>query len=264
MNEIQVFNYGASEIRTVQRDGQTWWILKDVCEALELTNPTIVADRLDDDEKDILKTKSDLGLNIPNRGMTIITESGLYNVILRSDKAEAKRFKRWVTHEVLPAIRKHGGYLSPAKIEEVLLNPDTIIRLATELKDEREKNVRLSAKIAKDREKVLFANAVGAANGCIQVGELAKLMCQNGYKIGRQRLFSLLRADGWIMRGSYGRYVPKQYAVQAGYMRIQERIIHVNGEERLTQTILITPKGQQYFINRYVIHQQPVFDWSGA
>lgn len=256
MNEIQVFNYGASEIRTVQRDGQTWWVLKDVCEALELTNPTIVADRLDDDEKDILKTKSDLGLNIPNRGMTIITESGLYNVILRSDKAEAKRFKRWVMHEVLPAIRKHGGYLTPAKIEEVLLNPDTIIRLATELKDEREKNVRLSAKIAKDREKVLFANAVGAANGCIQVGELAKLMCQNGYKIGRQRLFGLLFSDGWIMRGSYGRYIPKQRAIEAGYMRILERVLHINGEERLTPTILITPRGQQYFLNKYVIRQR--------
>lgn len=257
MNEIQVFNYGASEIRTVQRDGQTWWVLKDVCEALGITNPSIVAARLDEDER----AKFDLG----RQGETnIITESGLYNVILRSDKAEAKRFKRWVTHEVLPSIRKHGGYLSPAKIEEVLLNPDTIIRLATELKDEQEKTRKLSAKIAKDREKVLFANAVGATDGCIQVGELAKLMCQNGCKIGRQRLFNLLRADGWIMRGSYGRYVPKQYAVQAGYMRIQERMIHVGNEERLSQTILITPKGQQYFINRYVIHQQPVFDWSGA
>lgn len=260
MNEIQVFNYGASEIRTVQRDGQTWWVLKDVCEALGIENYRNVASRLDDDEKDVHPMDTPGG----KQTILIVNESGLYNVILRSDKAEAKRFKRWVTHEVLPAIRKHGGYLSPAKIEEVLLNPDTIIRLATELKDEREKNVRLSAKIAKDREKVLFANAVGAADGCIQVGELAKLMCQNGCKIGRQRLFSLLRADGWIMRGSYGRYVPKQYAVEAGYMRIQERIIHVNGEERLTQTILITPKGQQYFINRYVIHQQPVFDWSGA
>lgn len=257
MNEIQVFNYGASEIRTVQRNGQMWWVLKDVCEALGITNPSIVAARLDEDER----AKFDLG----RQGETnIITESGLYNVILRSDKAEAKHFKRWVTHEVLPSIRKHGGYLTPAKIEEVLLNPDTIIRLATELKDEREKNVRLSAKIAKDREKVLFANAVGTADGCIQVGELAKLMCQNGCKIGRQRLFRLLCSDGWIMRGSNGRYIPKQYPIEAGYMRIREQFIHVSGEERLTQTILITPKGQQYFLNRYVIHQRPVFDWSGA
>lgn len=253
MNEIQVFNYGESEIRTVHRDGQMWWVLKDVCEALGITNPSIVATRLDEDER----AKFDLG----RQGETnIITESGLYNVILRSDKAEAKRFKRWVTHEVLPAIRKHGGYLTPAKIEEVLLNPDTIIRLATELKDEREKNVRLSAKIAKDREKVLFANAVGAANGCIQVGELAKLMCQNGYKIGSQRLFGLLFADGWIMRGSSGRYIPKQRAIEAGYMRILERILHINGEERLTPTILITPRGQQYFLNKYVIRQR-LIDW---
>lgn len=178
MNEIQVFNYGASEIRTVQRDGQTWWVLKDVCETLGIENYRNVASRLDDDEKDVHPMDTPGG----KQTVLIINESGLYNVILRSDKAEAKRFKRWVTHEVLPAIRKHGGYLTPAKIEEVLLNPDTIIRLATELKDEREKNVRLSAKIAKDREKVLFAKAVGAANGCIQVGELAKLMCQNGYR----------------------------------------------------------------------------------
>lgn len=261
MNEIQVFtNEEFGNVRMMEIDGKPYFAGSDVATALGYQNPSRDVQR---HCKNVVKGRGTDSVGRQNE-MSFISEFDVYRLVMRSKLPDAERFQDWVVEEVLPSIRKHGAYMTPETIEKVLLNPDTIIRLATELKDEREKNVRLSAKIAKDREKVLFANAVGAANGCIQVGELAKLMCQNGYKIGRQRLFNLLRTDGWIMRGSYGRYVPKQYAVQAGYMRILERIIHVNGEERLTPTILITPKGQQYFINRYVIHQQPVFDWSGA
>lgn len=116
MNDLQIFNYGAVPVRTIVKDGEPWWVLADVCQVLGLLNPTVVANRLDDDEKEILKTKLDLVLDIPNRGLTIINESGLYKVILRSDKPEAKKFTRWVTHEVLPAIHKTGSYsVSPYK-----------------------------------------------------------------------------------------------------------------------------------------------------
>lgn len=116
MNDLQIFNYGAVPVRTLVKDGELWWVLADVCQVLGLLNPTVVANRLDDDEKEILKTKLDLVLDIPNRGLTIINESGLYKVILRSDKPEAKKFTRWVTHEVLPAIHKTGSYsVSPYK-----------------------------------------------------------------------------------------------------------------------------------------------------
>ena len=120
MNELQVFSYEGNEIRTIQRAGEPWWVLKDVCSALGLSNPTIVSARLDDDEKDIFKTKSDLVLDVSNRGVTIVNESGLYNVILRSYKPEARHFKRWVTHEVLPAIRKHGAYVTDKAKQQAL------------------------------------------------------------------------------------------------------------------------------------------------
>lgn len=113
MNELQVFTYEKKEVRTIQKNGETWWVLKDVCGVLGLSNPTVVADRLDEDERSKIDPKSDLGSR-SNTPITIINESGLYNVILRSDKPEAKAFKRWVTHEVLPSIRRHGMYATDA------------------------------------------------------------------------------------------------------------------------------------------------------
>jgi len=131
MNELQIFSYQGTNVRTVQRNGEIWWVLKDVCKVLALRNPTVVAGRLDDDEV----TKFDLG------GLSgesnIVNESGLYSVILRSDKAEARKFKRWVTHEVLPSIRKHGAYMTPSKIEEFIADPDLLMGLCIALKNER-------------------------------------------------------------------------------------------------------------------------------
>ena len=141
MNELQVFNYNGNEVRTIQKDGEPWWVLKDVCEVLGLSSPHKVFDRLDEDEK---------GRNqIPTPGgeqeMTVINESGLYNVILRSDKPEAKPFRKWVTSEVLPSIRKHGAYMTPETLEQAILNPDMMIKLCTALKDEQDKNKALQA-----------------------------------------------------------------------------------------------------------------------
>ena len=131
MNELKIFSYEGTEIRTVQHNGETWWVLKDVCRALELSNPTIVAARLDDDER----AKLDLG----RQGETnIINESGLYSVILRSDKPEARKFKRWVTHEVLPSIRKHGAYMTPMTIKELVANPDLLMDMLLTLKAEQQ------------------------------------------------------------------------------------------------------------------------------
>ena len=141
MNELQVFNYNGNEVRTIQKDGEPWWVLKDVCEVLGLSSPHKVFDRLDEDEK---------GRNqIPTPGgeqeMTVVNESGLYNVILRSDKPEAKPFRKWVTSEVLPSIRKHGAYMTPETLEQAILNPDMMIKLCTALKDEQDKNKALQA-----------------------------------------------------------------------------------------------------------------------
>lgn len=139
MNELQIFNYNGNEVRTVQKDGEPWWVLKDVCDVLDIKNSTDVAKRLDVDEV----TRFNLG---GLSGETnIINESGLYNVILRSDKPEAKPFRKWVTSEVLPSIRKHGAYMTPETLEQAILNPDTMIKLCTALKNEQDKNKELQA-----------------------------------------------------------------------------------------------------------------------
>ena len=130
MNELKVFNYENNAVRTTLKNGEIWWVLKDVCDVLHLSNSRKVAERLDEDEKSNV-TQSDVShdaLNIPNRGLTMINESGLYKVILRSDKPEAKKFMRWVTHEVLPSIRKHGAYITSEKMEELMSDPDTWVK----------------------------------------------------------------------------------------------------------------------------------------
>ena len=142
INELQVFSYEGSEIRTVQLGGEPWWVLKDICDALELSNPSVIADRLDEDEKAKVEPKQYLGSR-SNEPATVISESGLYNVILLSRKPEAKKFKRWITHEVLPTIRKHGAYVTSAKLEEMISDPEAWIKVLTALKDERTAKERL-------------------------------------------------------------------------------------------------------------------------
>lgn len=149
MNELTIFNYEGKEIRTVQRDGETWWVLKDVCDVLDLSNPSMIADRLDEDEKMKVDPKQYLGSR-SNEPITIISESGLYNVILLSRKPEAKKFKRWVTHEVLPSIRKHGVYA----VDELLANPDLLIKALQELKAERARNNALTETVHIQRQQI--------------------------------------------------------------------------------------------------------------
>jgi len=146
MNELTIFNYEGKDIRTVQRDGETWWVLKDVCDVLDLSNSRMVADRLDDDEKGVSITDTLGG----KQELTIISESGLYNVILLSRKPEAKKFKRWVTHEVLPSIRRHGVYA----VDELLANPDLLIRALQELKAERARNTALTETVHIQRQQI--------------------------------------------------------------------------------------------------------------
>ena len=144
MNEIQIFDYKGNKVRTVEKDGVTWWVLKDVCNVLEMKDNSAgeVVKRLDKDEYDSIGVTDNLGRE---QNTYVINESGLYNVILRSDKEEAKPFRKWVTGEVLPSIRKHGAYMTPEKLKEVILNPDTMIELCTALKDEQDKNKALQA-----------------------------------------------------------------------------------------------------------------------
>ena len=270
MNELKVFNHSEfGTLRGVEIDGESWLVGKDVAERLGYANTKdALSAHVDEDDKRILQKseiatfenhipKSALAVDfvwadIPNRGLTIINESGLYSLVLGSKLPNAKKFKRWVTSEVLPAIRKHGGYLTAEKVEEALLNPDVLIRLATELKDERDARRALESKVAYDAPKVLFAQAVEQAENSILVGDLAKLIKQNGTDIGQKRLFERLRAEGYLGTRGENYNMPTQRAMEMQLFRISERTINnPDGSVRLTRTVKVTGKGQVYFINRY-------------
>ena len=246
-NALQVFNYKEQVVRTIERDGEVWFVAKDVCDVLDLSNPTMAIQELDEDER----SKYYLG----RQGeANIISEPGLYALVLKSRKPEAKEFSRWVRHEVLPAIRQHGGYLTPAKIEEALLNPDVIIRLAQELKAEREKVAALTERVEADRPKVIFADAMDTSQESILIGNLAKLLAQNGVKIGQNRLFEWLREHGYLMNCKGERWnMPTQSSIERGLFEVKTRIINnPDGSTKITHTTKVTGKGQIYFVNLFL------------
>lgn len=253
MNDLQVFSYEGTEIRTVQRGNEIWWVLKDVCDILEHSNPSMIADRLDDDEKAKVDPKQYLGSH-SNEPITIISESGLYNVILLSRKPEAKRFKRWVTHEVLPTIRKHGAYVTPAKLEEIMNDPDAWIKVLTALKEERSAKERLQIEATENKPKVVFADAVSVSDGTILIGELAKILKGNGIDIGQNRLFEKLRQMGYLIKRQGTDYnAPTQKAMELGLFKVKETAItHSDGHVTISKTTKVTGKGQQYFINLFL------------
>lgn len=253
MNELQIFNYNGKEVRTIQKDGEPWWVLKDVCDVLNIENHKDLPKRLEDDEVGRFDLPHPQSRN-KTLEMLCINESGLYNVILRSDKPEAKPFRKWVTSEVLPSIRKHGAYMTPQKIEEALLNPDTIIKLATNLKAEREKRMELERQAEKDKPLVTFANSVSVAKTSILVGELAKLLKQNGVDMGQNRLFTWMRENGYLISRKGTDYnMPTQRSMEMKLFEIKETTIsHGDGHTSLNKTPKVTGKGQIYFINLFL------------
>ena len=254
MNELKVFKHSEfGTLRGVEIDGESWLVGKDVAERLGYSNASkAVMGHVDDEDKKfemLPVSDSQIGNLVKT---ALINESGLYSLVLGSKLPNAKKFKRWVTSEVLPAIRKHGGYLTAEKVEEALLNPDVLIRLATELKDEREARRALESKVAEDAPKVMFAQAVEQAENSILVGDLAKLIKQNGTDIGQKRLFERLRAEGYLGTRGENYNMPTQRAMEMQLFRISERTINnPDGSVRLTRTVKVTGKGQVYFINRY-------------
>lgn len=242
MNELQIFNYNGSEVRTIQKDGEPWWVLKDVCEVLGLSSPHKVFDRLDEDEK---------GRNqIPTPGgeqeMTVINESGLYNVILRSDKPEAKPFRKWVTSEVLPSIRKHGAYMTPETLEQAILNPDMMIKLCTALKDEQDKNKALQAvnsSLTVDNQimkpKADYFDELVDRNLLTNFRETAKQL-----QVKEKEFIRFLLEKKFIYRDKRGKIQP--YADKNnGLFEVKEFSNEKTGFAS-TQT-LITPKGRETF-----------------
>lgn len=251
MNNLQIFNSPEfGQVRTIQQNGEPWFVGKDVAEILGYTNPSkALVDHVDDEDKLNNDSLSSLG----QRGGWLINESGLYSLILSSKMPKAKEFKRWVTSEVIPAIRKHGGYLTPDKIEQALTDPDTIIKLATTLKEERAARQQAEASLQAAKPKVLFADAVSASDSTILIGDLAKILKQNGHPIGQKRLFNWMREQGYLIKRAGADYnSPTQRAMEMGLFKIKETAIsHSDGHVSVSKTTKVTGKGQQYFINKF-------------
>lgn len=244
MNEIQSFtNDQFGTVRAVRgEDGEPMFVAKDVCSALEVKNSRDALARLDDDEKGVVLTDTPGG----EQQVQAVNEAGLYVLVLSSRKPEARAFKRWVTHEVLPALRREGGYMVAREDETP---EETMARALLLAQGTMERQKR---RIAELEPKALFADAVAASDGTCLVGELAKMMRQNGVEIGQRRLFARLREDGYLGKSGSNTNVPTQRAMEMGLFRIKETAVtHSDGHVTLSRTPKVTGKGQRYFIERY-------------
>lgn len=222
------------------------FLAKDVAERLDLTNVSDMISRVDTNEV----TKLNLG------GLqgecNFLTEDGLYEVLMQSRKPIAKAFKKEVK-EILKSIRKHGAYMTDNTLEEALTSPDFLIRLATELKNEKEARKKAEDKIAEDKPKVLFAEAVNASSTSILIGDLAKILKQNGYDTGQKRLFEILRNKSFLMKTGSSKNMPTQKAMEMGLFEVKETTINnPDGSIRVTKTTKVTGAGQQFFINMFL------------
>lgn len=252
MNELQVFkNAELGSVRTTTINGEAFFVGKDVVDILGYSNGRkALIDHVDTEDKGVTKCDTLGGI----QELTVINESGLYSLILSSKLPNAKKFKRWVTSEVLPTIRKHGAYLTTETLEEVMNDPDAWIRVLTELKNERSQKEKLQMEVTASKPKVIFADAVAVSDTTILIGELAKLLKGNGIEIGQNRLFERLRQEGYLIKRKGTDYnAPTQMAMELGLFKVKETVIqHSDGHTSISKTTKVTGKGQQYFINRYL------------
>lgn len=253
MNDLQIFsNEEFGEIRTVAIDGEPWFVGKDVAEALGYSNASKAVSTHVNEEDRILKTleaDSQNG-NVVKTQTALINESGLYSLILSGKLESAKKFKRWVTSEVLPSIRKHGMYAT----EDLLNNPDLAIKAFTALKEEREKNRLLQKDVDRMKPKEIFADAVSTSHTSILIGDLAKILKQNGIQTGQKRLFEWMRENGYLIkRNGADRNMPTQKAMEQELFEVKESTVNnPDGSVRINRTTKVTGKGQQYFINKFL------------
>lgn len=253
MNDLQLFqNPEFGRVRIVEVNGEAWMVGKDVAEALGYKDTVnAIKAHVDDEDK-----KGGWRITTPSgeQQMTIINESGLYSLVLSSKLPNARKFRRWVTTEVLPTVRKHGAYMTPETLQAAILNPDTMIQLCQQLKAEQEHSRQLEAENAAMLPKAVFADAVSASKSSILVGELAKLLRQNGVDTGEKRLFHWLRQNGYLIkRNGADHNMPTQRSIEQGLFVIKETTVcHADGHTTISKTPKVTGKGQQYFVNLHL------------
>ena len=247
--DLQIFkNDDGGEIRIVEENGKVWFCGSDVATALGYSN---TRKALTDHCKGV--TKRDTLTNGGVQSLSFIPEGDVYRLITHSKLPTAQKFESWVFDEVIPSIHKHGAYMTGETLEKALTSPDFLIELATKLKEEQAKRIELESKIEEDKPKVLFAQAVETSKSSILVGELAKIIRQNGVNIGPRRLFEWLRNNGYLMKTGSSRNLPTQSAMDAGLFEIKESTVNnADGTIRINKTTKVTGKGQTYFVNKFL------------
>ena len=264
MNENKLEVYSNVELGAVRiletAEGKILFCGADVAKALGYSNPYDALTRHCKSDgvvkhEGVSKTTNQYGKTTEQIvEMKFITEGNVYRLITHSKLPNAERFESWVFDEVLPAIRKHGAYMTPDTLEKALYNPDFLIRLATELKDTQAHVKHLEAKIDNDKPKVIFADAVSTSKTSILIGDLAKIIKQNGIDIGQKRLFAWLRDNGYLIKRNGSDYnMPTQCSMELGLFEVKETIIsRPDGHVTVNKTPKVTGKGQQYFINKFI------------
>ena len=276
-NDVQVFSSEFGSVRVVMQDNEPWFVATDVCKALEISNNRDAVNRLDEDEKmtvDLTDTHS--GKRGGAQSITAVNEPGLYSLVLSSRKPEAKVFKRWITHEVIPSIRKHGAYMTATTIESIISDPASFVKLAQALADEKQKtnaltvqnaklltantqleweNDGLSQKIEQDAPKVAFTESFVRSNNNIPIAHMAKILQDHGFETGPARFFAQLRKDGFLISEGSEYNLPTYYAMTnlRSPLFTIEKYTYTgrDGKERVGTKVLVTPRGQAYFLKKY-------------
>lgn len=253
MNDLMIFeNAEFGKIRTVEVEGKIYFVGNDIAKALEYARPY---------EAISAHCKGAVTYRIPTNGgfqeSKVIPEGDIYRLIVKASdqsknkdiKDKAARFESWVFDNILPSIRKHGMYA----VDELLDDPDLAIKAFTALKEEREKNRRLQAENSRMKPKEIFADAVSTSHTSILIGDLAKLLKQNGYETGQKRLFEMMRSEGFLIKNGDSKNMPTQRSMEMGLFEVKETTItNSDGSIRITKTTKVTGKGQLYFINRFL------------
>lgn len=251
MNQVQIFSKPEfGQVRTIKIDGKIHFIAVDIAKALGYTNPNKA---INDHCRWVTKR------DVPHPQsatktieVNVIPEGDIYRLVANSELPGAEKFESWIFDDVLPSIRKHGAYMTENTLEKALTSPDFLIQLATKLKEEQQVRIEAENQIERDKPKVIFAEAFEVSNSSILVGELAKILRQNGINIGQNRLFERLRKDGYL--GNRGEYynIPTQKSMDLGLFEIKTRTINnPDGSTRVTKTSKVTGKGQIYFVNKF-------------
>jgi anti-repressor protein len=247
-DNLQLFDFEGNQVRTLEIKNEPWFVGKDVAEILGYKKArNAIAQHVDDEDK---KEAPIQGTPGGTQSMTIINESGLYSLILSSKMPNAKKFKHWVTSEVLPAIRKHGAYMTDEKAFNVIHNQNGLADLLQQAADQlKQKDIQINQM----KPKALFADAVATSKSDILIGQLAKILRQNGYETGQNRLFKWLREHHYLCSKGVRYNQPTQKAMELGLFKVKERTVNnPDGSSRITVTTKVTGKGQQYFINRFL------------